>query len=164
MDILERIVETVAQKLISLKLNEEDESPQEKSHAAKRDAATKRYEAGMRASETNRRGEGPAEGDEVEHTRQNTVGRRIRSGSGSDEEEAHRFASQYGRSGSKKSKKMPLNVPTDSSRGAPVNSKKIRGKSVNTSRGNTAGETEARLETVKDVFRKRKARQQATKK
>jgi hypothetical protein len=162
MDILERIVEAVAQKLISLKLNEEDESPQEKSHAAKRDAATKRYEAGMRASETNRRGEGPAEGDEVEHTRQNTVGRRSRSGS--DEEEADRFASQYGRSGSKKSKKMPLNVPTDSSRGAPVNSKKVRGRSVNTSRGDTGGEKAARLKTVKHVFREREARKQAAKK
>jgi len=160
MDILERIIEAVAQKLISMRLNEEDESAGEKTSAANRDAAKKRYEAGMRASETDRHGVGPEEGEPVKHTRQNTVGRRKRNADNEpseseDEKAADKFANQYGRSANKTSKPMPVNIKTKSKRGAPVNPTAVRGRSINTSRGETT-EDAARLKTVKDVFAARK--------
>jgi hypothetical protein len=161
MDILDRIVEAVAQKLISLRLNEEDESAGEKTSAANRDAAKKRYEAGMRASETDRHGVGPEEGEPVKHTRQNTVGRRQRSATddtpsdAEDETAADKFASKYGRSGNKTSKPMPLDIKTKSKRGAPVNPTKVRGRAVNLSRSDTKAEAR-RLKTIKDVYAARK--------
>lgn len=157
MDILERIIEAVAQKLISMRLNEEDESAGEKTSAANRDAAKKRYEAGMRASETDRHGVGPAEGEPVKHTRQNTVGKRKRNADdetpseAEDEKAADKFANKYGRSGNKTSKPMPLNIKTKSKRGAPVNPTAVRGKSINMSRRDTEAEAKAKADRLKKV-------------
>ena len=111
MDILDRIVEAVAEKLISIRLTEETVDPMDnaKGDLIRRIHAQRKFKKAI----------GP-------NNRRDTLG-----GSGEGQEDYKDMMSDK----KKKKKPMPLNIKTTSKRGAKVNPDKVRGKSINTSRG-----------------------------
>jgi hypothetical protein len=112
MDILNRIVEAVAQKLIFIRLTEETVDPMDnaKGDLIRRIHAKRKFKKAIGSN-----------------NRRDTLG-----GSVEGQEDYKDMMSDK----KKKTKPMPLNIPTKSKRGAKVNPKKVKGKSINTSRGN----------------------------
>jgi len=112
MDIFDRIVETVAEKLILIRLTEETVDPMDnaKGDLIRRIHAQRKFKKAI----------GP-------NNRRDTLG-----GSGEGQEDYKGMMSDK----KKKKKPMPLNIKTTSKRGAKVNPDKVRGQSINTSRGN----------------------------
>ena len=112
MDIFDRIIETFAEKLISIRLTEETVDPMDnaKGDLIRRIHAQRKFKKAIGSN-----------------NRRDTLG-----GSGEGQEDYKDMMSDK----KKKTKPMPLNIPTKSKRGAKVNPNKVRGKSINTSRGN----------------------------
>ncbi len=126
MDIFDRIVEAVAQKLISLRLNEEEGDPMDtpKGDLIRRTHGNIKFKKAI----------GP-------NNKRDTLG---------SNSEGNPDYTSAGSDASEKKSGLPLNINTKSKRGAKVNPDAVRGKSINTSR--STGQEAAKAAASQTAF------------
>lgn len=112
MDIKDRILEMVVNAILASRLNEEDAMDNAKGDLIRRIHADRKFKKAVGMGK---------------NTRKSALGH-----TGSGDREGYKAMHS---DKTKKKKPLPLNIKTKSKRGAPVNPKAVRGRSVNTSRG-----------------------------